>query len=154
MKKICLIYCASLLTLLSSCLLTYRATEIQYMTSANGDHKKETYQYNTYFLFKFHRPFYKNTRDELELSSFLVLVNDSLKITKNNILPYLIKNGDTTYLQVIKPFETFSYPGIANEPELYIHFDYAVLHKASNITQQVKEDIKLYRHLYHFRSVH
>ncbi len=154
MNKPLLLCLFGILTLLSSCLLTHRVTEIQYMTTAKGDRKKEAYQYNTYFPFKFQRPFYRDTRDELELTSFLVLVNDSLKITQNSIRPYFIKNGDTTYLQVIKAFETFNYPGVANEPELYIHFDYTVLHKASNITQQVKEDIKLYRRLYHFRSVH
>jgi hypothetical protein len=107
-----------------------------------------------YFPFSVSHPFYNQNKDEIELSTYLIKVDSSLKVERKNITLYLLKGIDTIQLQEVVKFDRYSYPNIVNEPELYIHFDYTVMKKSDSSIKEVKEDFKLFRCKRTFRSVH
>jgi hypothetical protein len=107
-----------------------------------------------YFPFSVSHPFYNQNKDEIELSTYLIKVDSSLKVERKNITLYLLKGIDTIQLQEVVKFDRYSYPNVVNEPELYIHFDYTVMKKSDSSIKEVKEDFKLFRCKRTFRSVH
>jgi hypothetical protein len=138
---------------LASC-LSSRVTQVDFMKSSDCKGKHAAYEYTSYFPFKLNRPFYQSTADELEFAAFLVLADSTLSIKLQQVQPYLLKNGDTVKLKEIQQFSRYNYPGIINEPEVYIHLNYTVQKKAGGSIQEINEDIKLYRCSNTFRSVH